>query len=72
MPIFIETGSYFTTAEAAEYLGTGASHILRLLSRGQLIGFRIGKTSYLIPAEEVVARKKNSPPVGRPKSVKEK
>lgn len=68
MPIYIERGNYFTSAEAAEYLGTGAAHIVRLLARGQLTGFRIGKAGYLIPAADVIARKKNPPSVGRPKS----
>lgn len=69
MPIYIETGSYYTAAEAAEVLGVRTTYVCQLLQAGQLIGFRVGKMS-LIPASEVLERKKNPPPVGRPKSNK--
>lgn len=68
MAIFIPEGAYFTPTEASEYLGVGHRYVCKLLETGQLTGIKICRNTYLIPAEDVLDRKQNSPPVGRPKS----
>lgn len=68
MPIHITRGNYYTVGEASEYLNVTEGYICRLLSDGRLTGIRIGKLSWLIPAEQIRERKKNPPPMGRPKS----
>lgn len=68
MPIYIPEGSYFTPAEASDYLGVGYRYVCRLVESGRLTGIRICRNTYLIPEAEVIERKQNPPPVGRPKA----
>lgn len=68
MPVYIERGNYYTSQEAADYLGISEAYIRRLIGSGQLTAIRIGKLSWLLAADELRQRKKNPPPLGRPKS----
>lgn len=68
MPIYIERGLYYTSREAAEYLGYTEAYIRRLIGDGDLVALRIGRLSWLITSDEVEHRKKNPPVIGRPKS----
>lgn len=68
MPIHIQRGNYYTSEEAAEYLGVSEAYVCRLIREGQLPAIKIGKLSWLLAADELRQRKKNPPPLGRPKS----
>lgn len=68
MPIYIETGSYFTVAEAAETLGLRKNYVYQLLQDGRMAGFRVGRLSWLIPSHVVAEQKQKPPVIGRPKS----
>lgn len=68
MPTHIPRGNYLTVSEASAALGVTEGYIYHLLNDGRLAGIRVGKLLWLIPAEQIRERKKNPPPMGRPKS----
>lgn len=68
MPIHFPRGNYHTVTEAAQVLGVTEGYICRLLRDGDIAGIRVGKLTWLIPVDQVRERKKNPPPMGRPKS----
>lgn len=57
---------YYTTAEAAEFLGVSAARIRQLIGDHTLSSRKIGNT-WLIPVSEVESYKQNRPKAGWPK-----
>jgi excisionase family DNA binding protein len=56
---------FYTVDEAAERIGVAPRKLLALLSRGEMVGERLGRT-WLIPAAEIARGVPHITPVGRP------